>query len=96
MPHTGSIEDDFKLSKHTGPKREHDVRQFCMRARPTAFRFKNETYVQNVTIGTNFPKLCRINLKIGQVAVLHVLTKIDTSQHGIIYIENKSSSSTQD
>ena len=45
MPHTGSIEDDFKLSKHTGPKREHDVRQFCMRAWPTAFRLKNETYL---------------------------------------------------
>ena len=57
MPHTGSIEDDFKLSKHTGPKREHDVRQFLARARPTAFGFKNETYVQNVTIGTGFLKL---------------------------------------
>ena len=73
MPHTGSIEGDFILSEHTGPKREHDVRQFCMRARPTAFGLKNETYVQNVTVGTGFPKLCKINLKIGQVAVLHVL-----------------------
>ena len=62
MPHTGSIEDNFKLSKHTGPKREHDVRQFCMRARPTAFRFKNKTYVQNVTMGTDFPKLFTKNL----------------------------------
>ena len=77
MPHTGSIEDDFILSKHTGPKREHDVRQFCVRARPTAFGFKNETYV---TIGTDFPKLCKINLKTSQVAVLHVLTKLDIGQ----------------
>ena len=80
MPHTGSIKDDFKLSKHTGPKREHDVRQFLARARPTAFGFKNETYVQNVTIGTGFPKLCKINLKTHQVTVLHVLTKIDIGQ----------------
>ena len=82
--------DDFKLSKHTGPKREHDVRQFCMRARATAFRFKSETYVQYVTIGTDFPKLCKINLKTDQVVILHILTEIDISQHGIIYIENQS------
>ena len=87
MPHTGSIEDDFKLSKHTGPKREHDVRQFCMRALPTAYRFKNETFVQNVTVSTGFLKLCKINLKTSQVAELHVLTKIDIGQHGKIYRE---------
>ena len=28
MPHTGSIEDDIKLSKQTGPNKEHDVTQF--------------------------------------------------------------------
>ena len=80
MPHTGSIEDDFILSKHTGPKREHDVRQFLARARPTEFGFKNETYVKNVTAGTCFPKLCKINLKTDQVTVLHVLAKIDIGQ----------------
>ena len=87
MPHTGSIEDNFKLSKHTGPKREHDVRQFCMRARPTAFRFKNKTYVQNMTIGTDFPKLCKINLKTDQV---YSITRTDINRHRpsmAIYIE---------
>ena len=31
MPRTGSIEDDIYLSKQTGPKREHVVRQFLAR-----------------------------------------------------------------
>ena len=37
-----------------------------------AFELKNKTYVQNVTMGTGFPKLCKISLKTDQVTVLHV------------------------
>ena len=32
MPHTDSIEDYIKLSKHTGPKSEYVVRQFLARS----------------------------------------------------------------
>ena len=84
MPHTGSIKDDFKLSKHTGPKSEHDVRQFWQGPGLRRLDSKGETYVQYVTIGTDFLKLCKINLKTHQVTVLHVLTKIHIGQRGNI------------
>jgi len=73
MPHTGSIEDYFKLSKHTGPKREHDVRQFEARARPKAFEFKMKFMFKTLQLVQVFQILTN-NLETDQVSILHVLT----------------------